>query len=147
LVGDGPLRRQLECRADALGLRSVRFVGPVPKAEVPTRLAAMDACVVVLRDLPLYRYGVSLNKLADYLAAGVPVILSGKPANDIVAESGGGLSVPPMDPLALADAVERLSAMPDEERRRIGARGRAFVVEHRNWRDLAVRYEGVLLPR
>jgi glycosyltransferase involved in cell wall biosynthesis len=144
LVGEGPHRERLEGLVRERGILSVRFVGAVPKDEIPGLLASMDACVAVLQDLPLYRFGISLNKLADYLAAGRPVVLAGRPANNIVSESGAGITVAPEDPRALADAIEQLMAMDPATRRQLGERGRAFVAAHRDWRSLAVRYEEVL---
>ncbi len=145
LVGAGPEKDALIRRTREWGLGNVEFRDPVPKARVPDTLAEADALVVVLPDLPLYRYGISLNKLFDYMAAAKPIVLAGAPANDPVKDADCGLTVPPRDPHALGDAIVRLAQMPCEEREAMGRRGRAYVEEHHNIRKLAERLEGVLL--
>ena len=41
-----------------------------------------------------------------------------------------GLTVPPRNPQALADAIIKLYEMPEEEREAMGRRGRKYVEEH-----------------
>jgi len=130
LVGDGPEKPRLMKEAGRLSLSNVEFRNAVPKTDVPKTLAEADATVLVLNDLPLYRYGISLNKLFDYLAAARPIILAGNPANNPVAEARCGLSVPPGDPRALAEAVIELLGTPSSERDEMGKRGRAYVEAH-----------------
>lgn len=130
LVGDGPEKPSLLKQAARLSLRNVAFYPPVPRIEVPKVLASADATVLVLNDLPLYRYGISLNKLSDYLAAGKPIIFAGNSANNPVAEARCGLTVPPEDVGALATAVIALSRTPLEERRMMGERGREYAEQH-----------------
>ena len=127
LVGDGPEKPKLMALAKELGLRNMEFREPVSKTEVSKVLNVADATVFILHDLPLYNYGISVNKLFDYLAASKPLILAGRPANNPVEEARCGLTVPPRDPQALAEAVVKLYQMPKEEREAIGKRGREYV--------------------
>jgi len=144
LVGDGPEKPRLVEEATRLGLTNLVFRPPVPKDAVPRTLADADATVAVLLDLPLYRYGTSLNKLADYLAAGRPILLAGAAKNNPVAEERCGLSVPPGDPEALASAALELAAATPERRAEMGRRARAYAKAHHDWDLLAERFAGVL---
>lgn len=144
LVGDGPLKAELVREAGAMGLRNTEFRDPVVKSAVPAILREADVTTFVLADLPLYRFGVSLNKTFDYLAAGKPLILAGRPRNNIVAEADCGLSVPPGDPLALAGAILRMRSLPPAEREAMGRRGRRHMEEEYDIRRLAERLEGCL---
>lgn len=130
LVGDGPEKPRLVERARELGLTNMRFRDPIPKTEVPKALGDATATLLVLHDLPLYRYGISLNKLFDYLAAGKPLIIAGDPVNNPVKQTHCGLTVPPRNPEALAEAIIELSRMPTEEREAMGRRGREYVEKH-----------------
>jgi hypothetical protein len=57
-----------------------------------------------------------------------------------VREAGCGYTIAPEDPAASADAALRLQPLSAEERCRIGANGREYVVKHRDYRDLARRF-------
>ena len=138
LVGQGPEAERLQSLA--ADLPNVAFVGAVPKPDVPATLRVFDACYVGYHRSPLYRFGISPNKVFDYMAASRPIILAAEAANDVVGDAGCGLTVPPDDPAALADAIRRLRAMPAEELARLGANGRAYVEREHTYPILARRY-------
>jgi glycosyltransferase involved in cell wall biosynthesis len=125
-VGDGKERAGLEQRATAQGLDNVRFLGARPKHEMPRVLAASDACLAILQDIPEFRTTYP-NKVFDYMAAGRPTVLAiDGVIRDVIDEAGGGLFVAPGDAGALAAAVRTLADDPDEGRR-MGRRARAHV--------------------
>jgi len=120
------------------------FTGSVAKTDVPATLRAFDACYVGYHRSPLYRFGIAPNKVYDYLAAGRPVILAAEAANDVVHDATAGLTVPPDDPAALADAIRTLRDMTPSERAQLGANGRTWVEREHSYRALARRYLAVL---
>ena len=71
------------------------------------------------------------------MMAGKPVIQAVEAGNDIVAESGCGISVPPEDPQALAGAVFELMRLSPAERAQMGARGRDYALARHDYRVLA----------
>ncbi|HEV8597224.1 MAG TPA: glycosyltransferase family 4 protein [Candidatus Dormibacteraeota bacterium] len=144
LIGSGQDRDAVMRRARELGLDNVEFPDAVPKAEISRAMALADAFIYGLRDIPLYRYGISLNKLADYLAAGRPIIFFGRSSYDPVAEAQAGFSVPPGDPVAIAEAIEKLAALSPAERKLMGDRGRDYLLGHHNIPSLAERFLGIL---
>ena len=82
-----------------------------------------DAFILSMRDLPgLYRYGVSFNKLCDYVAAGRPVLFAGNPSNNLVKEFQCGIVVPRQDPPAIAAAIRKLEEMTAGQRAEMGRR-------------------------
>jgi glycosyltransferase involved in cell wall biosynthesis len=136
LIGNGPLKPALMVRAHRDGLDFVQFEDAVPRNRIPAVSAEADGFIVCLADLPLYRFGISLNKLFDYLAAGRPVILAGNPANNPVDEARAGITVKP-EPLAMADAIADLVAMPLERRYRCGENARRHVEDLYTYDNLA----------
>ena len=99
LIGDGVAKAALMARAEQEGLGNVEFRAPMAKNEIRPLLTAVDAGVHVLADVPLFRYGVSPNKLFDYMAAGIPVITNTPgEVQELVAEAGAGLAVAPERP-------------------------------------------------
>ncbi len=140
LVGQGPEKAALRERAARLGLENLIFLDPIPKRSVPAFLDQTDALFIGWRRSPLYRFGVSPNKLMDYMFAAKPVIHSIAAGNDLVAEAGAGISVAPEDPGAIADAVRRMRALPADARDAMGARGRRFILEHHTYDVLSRRF-------
>ncbi len=129
LVGDGKERPRLMEDAAAMGLANVHFIPPLPKAEMAEALAAADACLAILKPIPLYGT-VYPNKVFDYMAAGRPVILAiDGVIREVVEQAQGGVFVPPGDAAALSEAICRLADDP-EEGRTMGANGRRYVEAH-----------------
>jgi len=139
LVGSGQERDRLIERARSMRLSNVEFPPAVPKREVSRAMGQADAFIYGLRDLALYRFGISLNKLTDYLAAGRPIIFFGRSTYDPVKDAEAGFSVPPGNPGVVADAIERLVALTPQERIDMGERGRLYLLEHHNIPRLAAR--------
>ena len=131
LVGDGKERANLEVLATKLNLPNVTFLGARPKSEIPGILAASDACLATLQDIPMFRTTYP-NKVFDYMAAGRPTVLAiDGVIRQVVEDAGAGVFVPPGDDAALAGAIAQLADNP-EAARVMGERGRARVVERFN---------------
>ena len=122
IVGDGPLRGELEALACRLGIgEAVRFTGW--RKDVPEVLAALDIfCLASLWE----SFGIVL---AESMLAGLPVVatrVDGIP--EVVEEGETGLLVPPQDAETLAQRL--VSLVEDPERRRsMGCAGRARAEE------------------
>jgi glycosyltransferase involved in cell wall biosynthesis len=138
LVGDGKERPRLMQEAAALKLANVHFIPPVPKAEMAQALAAADACLAILKPIPLYAT-VYPNKVFDYMAAGRAVILAiDGVIREVVEQAQGGVFVPPGDAAAMANAILKLADDP-EIGRAMGTNGRRYVEAHFDRPALAER--------
>jgi glycosyltransferase involved in cell wall biosynthesis len=140
LVGDGHERDALARRIAGEGLAQVSLLPPIPKAQIPSFLAAIDIAYIGWQRMPIYRFGIAPNKLMDYMMAGCVVLHSVEAGNDPVAESGCGLTVAPETPRPVADGLLRLAALPAAERAVMGGRGRDFVMAHHTYPVLARRF-------
>jgi glycosyltransferase involved in cell wall biosynthesis len=143
-VGDGPQKAKMMALVEQHDLRNVSFEDPVPRTKIYERLAEADAFVANVRDEPVYRFGVSLNKFCDYLAMGRPTIVGMASPWDPFRESGGGLTVRPDDAEAFALGVLQVMRMSDQERRAMGLRGRAFAEQAHDFGKLGGDLERVL---
>jgi glycosyltransferase involved in cell wall biosynthesis len=121
-------------------INNVIFLSPVPKNSISELLRKMDILYIGLRRSPLFRFGVSPNKLFDYMMAGKPIIHAVEAGNDLVQESGCGISVPPEDPVAIAEAIKKLLTMSPIEREEMGRRGREYVVKNHDYKVLAKKF-------
>jgi lipopolysaccharide/colanic/teichoic acid biosynthesis glycosyltransferase len=141
LVGDGPEKPALQETAG----ENVEFRDPVPKEDLRSVVAESHAFVFHLREMEvLRRYGVSANKLFEYLLSGRPTVFACVSLNNPVEEAGAGPCIPPRNPEALAEAARKLKGMPQEERDAMGRNGRAWVLEHRDIGKLAAKLETCL---
>lgn len=143
-VGDGVKKDECELEAKALGLTNVEFRKSVAKTDVPKLQEQADILIACVTDSKAYQFGLNLNKLYDYFASGRPVIFSGTSPNDPVAESGAGFSIPPENPRAMAEVLEKFLAMSPDERSRLGARARTYAETEFDVRILADRMETLL---
>ena len=140
LVGDGHEKARLAARVRAEGLGHVALFEPIPKAQIPAFLGALDIAYIGWQRVPIYRFGIAPNKLMDYMMAGCAVLHSVDAGNDPVAEAGCGLTVAPESAEAVAAGLRNLAARPHAERAAMGARGRAFVLAHHTYPVLAQRF-------
>jgi glycosyltransferase involved in cell wall biosynthesis len=146
LVGTGPERERLIRRVESESLCNVTMLGAVPKAAMPALLEAFDLAFIGWHDNPLYRFGISPNKLLDYMMSSTPVIHAVSAGNDLVTEVACGISVPPNNPAAIADAALALCALTPGQRRRMGQKGQDYVRAERSYAVLARQFLDALQP-
>jgi glycosyltransferase involved in cell wall biosynthesis len=141
LLGSGTLTEQLKDSARAQGIDNAVFIPPVPKRESLWIIANSDIGYAGGRNQKtIYRYGISYNKVMDYLLCGVPVILPINAAADPVSASGGGIVTGSDEPAAIAAAIAHLMDMDDERRHSLGARGKAYVEANFDYHHIAANY-------
>lgn len=147
IVGDGPLREDLENRIRTAQLTErIHLLGAQPQSEVRRLVAESDvfalACVVASDG---DRDGIPVA-LAEAMALEVPVVSTELVGIGELVQPGSGLLAPPGDSEALADAIEDIAQADSEERRVMGTNARAVVATHfdlrREVRTLASLYAG-----
>ena len=117
LVGDGPLRADVQDAAHRAGLDGmVRFLGS--RRDIPSILA-MSYCFV----LPSLWEGLPIA-LLEAMASGLPCIATDVSGTEqVVVDDVTGMLIPPGDPYALIKAIERMVSDPGRARR-MGVAGR-----------------------
>lgn len=144
LIGDGKDKHALQAQATQQGIDNILFLPPIPKNEMPTALAAADACIAILKPVELYKTTYP-NKVFDYMAAGKPVVLAiDGVIREVIEKAGAGIPVSPGDPDALADAILRLADDP-ESAKQMGTLGRVYVATNFNRESLAAKFLEVML--
>jgi glycosyltransferase involved in cell wall biosynthesis len=138
LVGDGPLRAELEALVRELGIAdAVRFAGH--RSDAPVALRAVDVYVIASKFEP---YGVAL---LEAKAAGAAIVATS--VNEIPeilgpATQPTGRLVPPEDPAAMAEAFVALADDP-AGRRALGERAARDAAERHSLRAVIAAYQGL----
>lgn len=122
IVGDGPLRADLEARATALGIaKHLDFVGSASNADVARHIAAARALVV-----PSFAEGLPVV-IMEALALGRPVIATAVAGIPELVDADDGWIVPAGNADALAGAMRQALAASPERLAELGAEGRVRV--------------------
>lgn len=143
LVGDGANKQNLLSIRSERNLTNVAMLDQQNRQLMPAVWSASDACLVVLRDKPVFRTVIP-SKIFEIMAMRKPIILGvAGESQEIVQRAGAGLCVPPEDAQALADAVLSLS----DDRAlaaSLGACGFDYVTRNHDRVVLARRYATLL---
>lgn len=127
ILGNGPLKEELEKLAKDQGCRNVEFLGYVSYPEMAAWLAKSD---ILVNSFVKKAPQSIVTKIGDYLAAGKPMINTcmSPEFRMKVEKDGFGINILPEDPRILADAVIDLYKDP-EGRNRMGKRAREIAME------------------
>ncbi len=124
IAGKGAAQGRLERLTRDLAVDDrVRFLGL--RRDVPKLMNAADGYVLssLWEGLPMV--------LLEAAATGLPIVATDVGGNgEVVLDGQSGFLVPPRDTQALTQAMLKLMALPEEERRRMGRLGRAHVMTH-----------------
>jgi len=145
LIGDGSEHASLVEQAARLEDHQVFFHRPVDKAAVRPLFERADALLVSFADAEVYDYGLSPNKLFDYMAAGRPVLLASRLTDTPVDEANAGRRYEPGSAESLATALTALMSLPEAERDAMGERGRRLVAERYTIPVTGAKLEALLL--
>jgi len=140
LIGHGPEKERLIKAAKEKNIVNVIFQPSIPKELIPSFLNKMDALYIGLQKQPLFRYGISPNKLMDYMMAKKPIIQAIEAGNDMVSDAGCGISIEAENPEALKNAVELLMSKGHAELEGMGDSGYQYVTRNHDYRVLAQNF-------
>lgn len=144
VLGDGQLRQSYIDRYGSLP--NLTFAPRVPKSQVQDFLTRCDLLYLSVHNSTVWDYGLSLNKLIDYMLAAKPIVASYSGYPSMINEAECGTFVPAGDATALSDEVRRYASMPLQTRESMGEKGRAWLLTNRDYAVLAQDYLEVLLP-
>ena len=144
-IGEGEKKEELIKKSEEYKLKNVNFYPPINKNLIPSTLKNGDAMILPVRDEPLYKYGISPNKMYEYFASSKPIIFSGNVANDMVKEANAGVSVEAENIEKIKEAVLSLYNMSEEERKILGKNGRKYVEENYDTKVLSKKIEKIIL--
>ncbi|OFI05793.1 alpha-D-kanosaminyltransferase [Clostridium acetireducens DSM 10703] len=143
-IGDGPEKKELINRAKDKGLTNVTFLPVQPKSNMPKIIASMDATVIPLKKLDLFK-GALPSKMFEALASELPIVLAVEgEAERLINEANAGITVEPENSKKIAEAIVKLYKN-EEFRNTLGSNGRKYVIENYSREKITRRLEKILL--
>ncbi len=141
LLGTGPEKQKLMELAGAQSVQNILFLDAIPKDEIPDFLNWIDLAYIGLQSSPLFKYGISPNKLIDYMACGKPVLMAIDCEGDPVSQSGCGLKVKAGSTADIEAGILKLKSLPAAELKSLGDRGQKWVFENLDYQNIISRME------
>ena len=120
---------------------NVLFLDAVPKSHIKIYLKEADICFIGSQFSPLYEYGVSPNKLFDYMLSSKPILSTIPCKISPITSANCGWTVKPDD---LYPIVKQISQMPKNDLIELGNRGNEFVRKHHSYEQLALKLEDLI---
>lgn len=126
-IGEGPLKEKYIKFCEENKLDNVKFYPVVSKDNIPSFLKQADVLMTFAKKSDLYKYGISPNKLFEYLASSKPIIFSGNIYNDIVKIADAGISVEAENKKELLNSILYVKNLSKEENIKLGVNGRIYL--------------------
>ena len=139
IVGKGPEKDNLNSLIAKYGLTNIKIYDAIPKPQIQSFLQLSSIIIIIWSDSDLYKYGISPNKIFDYMYAGKPVLQAVRAGNDIPRDSGCGVTCD-TTPQEIAETLKKMLALPQSELEKMGANGHQYVLEHHSYEVLAKRF-------
>ena len=144
LIGKGQEKDNLINKVKNMNLKNVHFISALPKNVIPALLDKLDILYVGLQNQPVFRFGISPNKLIDYMMAGKPIIQAIKAGNDIVNEVGCGISVEPENTNDIVKGIQFLLSQSDKKLKDMGENGKKYCLQNHDYKVLAKNFLSAL---
>ena len=143
-VGEGPEKQDLINMVKEKGLKNVTFLPLQPKKNMPKIVASMDAAIIPLKKLELFK-GALPSKMFETLASEIPIILpvQGEAAK-LIKSANAGIVVEPENSKEIAEAVLKLYN-DIELRDDLGKNGRSYVMENYARETITRKLEKILM--
>jgi len=145
IVGEGAEKEKLKVFVEENNLSNVSIENSVPKNEVTNILQNSDTLFLSLKDSPLYKFGISLNKLFDYMASGRVIIFAGNSKNNPIKDANAGYSIAPDDVEDLQKTILEIYNLSQEKRDKIGQKIRKYAEDNYSIEILVDKFEKLLV--
>jgi len=144
MVGDGTEKQKLVKQAKIEKISNVYFLPSIDKSAIPKLMSMVDCLCINSTENELYKYGVSPNKLLDYMMAAKPIVFSISTYNSIVELYDCGICTKPNDENDILVAINSIKNMSINEREIMGANGRTAVMKNYLYPQLAQNFLGIM---
>lgn len=130
IFGDGKERKTLEEYTKKKNLNNVEFYGRVEKNEIPSVITRADLNIITGVQTELYKYGLSLNKMFEYFAAGKPILSNVECGYDLILKHKCGVTIRGNDPELIVEKIIYFSELSKAEYNKYCENARAASTEY-----------------
>lgn len=146
IVGDGSEKEGLAEYSRKNKLRNIIFINTVEKKMIPSLLKLFDVCYIGWYKKSIYDYGISANKIFDYMYAAKPILHSfSSEKSDLIKKANCGITVEAEEINSIKNGIYTMYRMSNKERDQLGKNGKKFVLECHNYEALAEKYMEIIL--
>ncbi|MFC7685328.1 glycosyltransferase family 4 protein [Ureibacillus sp. GCM10028918] len=142
LIGNGPEKERLLKRVEDENIKNVTMLNPVKKDFIPTILRKCDIGLLPLVESPVFKWGISPNKMFDYMGSSLPVLLLCNLEGTAIEYSGGGSVIKENFQYGI---VKFLKETEISELKSMGYKGLNYVEQNHSWEKLAIKLENELV--
>ncbi len=140
LIGDGSERALLERIVRKYRIKNIFFLGSFKKEELQSIMEFADCLYLGTKSSELYKYGVAMNKLYDYMLSKKPIVFATNNFDNPVNKSLCGFTVGAGNIGEISKAINKIARLNIKERERIGLFGHNYLIKNHDYFKLAKRY-------
>jgi len=141
LVGAGGEKESLMKKCKNNNLYNVTFINAIPKNKVQSMLQLFDVCYIGWHKQDLYKFGISANKIFDYMYSKKPIIHATNAANDPISDSDCGWTIDAENVRELEYKILEVYNTDREKLLNKGNNGYEYVIKKHNYSVLAEKFE------
>ena len=143
LVGTGEDLEKLKTQASEWGLNNVEFTGSVPKDEIMEYLINFDVALISLKTTPAYKFGISANKMFEYMYARRPILAIYNTDFDDVQDAKCGITLKEPSVDEVVQNMKMLANTNPDILQKMGDNAYKYFCEHYTFEIIANRYENL----
>ena len=143
LVGKGAQKKELMDYCKSNQMDNIHFFDPIPKTQVHYFLKEMNLLYLGWQDSKLYQYGVSPNKIFDYMLAARPILESGGAPNGLVHLAKCGIQCKAGAPFDIHKSLIKFNQLEQKKLDEIGKNGEDFFLKNHTYRFLAQKFYNI----
>ena len=138
ILGQGGEKKDLLKRAG--GNQNILFFDSVNREYLMSFYQQCDLLYLSWRNLELYQYGVSANKLFEYMYSKTPILMSCNIPDNIIEEANCGLIANAEDALDIRKKIDQYREFTKSEMRELGENGYSYLIANLTYDKLAKDY-------
>lgn len=138
VIGEGNEKDNIINYANELNLQNVKFFPAIDRHLIPKVLANAKFAAAAIENHSIYQYGLSMNKLNDYLVSGIPTVFACDVDN--VVKDAGHFVVPTNDKTQISQAILKVKNLNDKDILELKERAQKIISDHYDYTEIGKNY-------